>query len=306
MAIRKLTESDKRDIIDLYRQPGETTITLGYRYGVSNSTISRMLKNTLPADEYEQLLQQKRLNAGSLAADTRAHNKTAGHQKNTELSSDVILSIGLKDIAMEQTGVDRKVKRRSSSLKSNLETIELSIQSPEQQLNHSTVLWDESPLMDRDYVPMTDDLLDDDDEPDEDGLDDLSEDLEEDDFGDLEEDGAGFQLNTQWGYGNNLKVLPLSKASLPRPCYLVIDRAAELVTCPLSMFGNVDQTDTQDVRQQTLPIFDNHRVARQFSHRNQQVIKVPDGQLLQKTTAYLQAKGITRLFLDGQIYSLTD
>ena len=58
------------------------------------------------------------------------------------------------------------------------------------------------------------------------------------------------------------------------------------------------------MRQKTLPIFDNHRVARRFSNRSQRVIKVPDGRLLYKTCYHLQAKGITRILLDGQIYSL--
>jgi hypothetical protein len=55
---------------------------------------------------------------------------------------------------------------------------------------------------------------------------------------------------------------------------------------------------------QTLPIFDNHRVARRFSRRNQRVIKVPDGQLLTKAQVYLQAKGIKHLLIDGHVYSL--
>ncbi|MGL5075437.1 MAG: transposase, partial [Waterburya sp.] len=56
--------------------------------------------------------------------------------------------------------------------------------------------------------------------------------------------------------------------------------------------------------QKTLPVFDNHRIAKRFSHRRERVIKVPDGRMLQKTSQYLQEKGITRLLIDGQIYSL--
>ena len=62
MSPRKLTETDKKDILKLYRQPEETTSTLADRYGVSNSTISRLLKSTLLESDYEALIQQKRAN----------------------------------------------------------------------------------------------------------------------------------------------------------------------------------------------------------------------------------------------------
>ena len=58
--VRKLTESDKHEILKLYRETAETTSTLADRYGVSNSTISRLLKSTLPEDEYEYLVSLKR------------------------------------------------------------------------------------------------------------------------------------------------------------------------------------------------------------------------------------------------------
>ena len=60
MTSRKLSESDKQQILQLYRQPGETTSTLASRYGVSNSTISRILKTSFSEAEYETLIQQKR------------------------------------------------------------------------------------------------------------------------------------------------------------------------------------------------------------------------------------------------------
>ncbi len=44
----------------MYKHTGETTSTLAERYGVSNSTISRMLKSTLPEQEYEVLIASKR------------------------------------------------------------------------------------------------------------------------------------------------------------------------------------------------------------------------------------------------------
>jgi hypothetical protein len=36
----------------------------------------------------------------------------------------------------------------------------------------------------------------------------------------------------------------------------------------------------------------------------QRVVKVPDSKVITKVSGYLQAKGITRLLIDGQVYSL--
>ena len=38
---------------------------------------------------------------------------------------------------------------------------------------------------------------------------------------------------------NDLQILPLSQASLPRTCYLVIDRSAELIVKPLAEFADL-------------------------------------------------------------------
>jgi hypothetical protein len=85
----------------------------------------------------------------------------------------------------------------------------------------------------------------------------------------------------------------------------VIDRSAELIVKPLAAFADLGAIPDGETSQTTLPVFDNHRIAKRFSHRRERVIKVPDGQMLQKTSHHLQEKGITRLLIDGQIYSLS-
>ena len=138
---------------------------------------------------------------------------------------------------------------------------------------------------------------------DDDYEDDLEDDALEDDLEEWEEDEEIAPPKLQ--RKTALQVIPLTEATLPNPCYLVVDRLAELITRPLRDFGELGQIPETDVQSRTLPIFDNHRVARRFSRRNQRVVKVPDGTVLRKTSSYLQEKGITHLLLDGQIYSLT-
>ncbi|XTZ10332.1 MAG: transposase, partial [cyanobacterium endosymbiont of Rhopalodia yunnanensis] len=132
-----------------------------------------------------------------------------------------------------------------------------------------------------------------------DGIDD-DEDLDDEDWDEGEEENYDQSL-TQDG---DVQVLPLSSAIFPKTCYLVIDRSAELIARPLKEFAHLGQIPVEEVQQKTLPVFDNHQGARRFSNRSQRVIKVPDGRLLYKSCPYLYAKGITRLLMDGQIYSI--
>ncbi len=137
-----------------------------------------------------------------------------------------------------------------------------------------------------------------------------SEDDDDDDFEGLEDDdeddfngflaGGDLQLKSE----SLVEVMPFADAVLPKTCYLVIDRTAELVTRPLKDFGELGQIPEAEIQARTLPIFDNHRIARRFSHRNQRIIKVPDAEMLKKTSLQLSAKGITRLLVNGHIYSL--
>jgi hypothetical protein len=142
----------------------------------------------------------------------------------------------------------------------------------------------------------------------EDLLDDSEElaDLEDDEEDEDEEDVAETpKIKRRVPSEILVQVLPLSEANLPKTCYLVIDRASELITRPLRDFGDLGQIPDQEDQQKTLPVFDNHRVARRFSTKRDRVIKVPDSRMLQKARSHLQAKGITRLLVDGQVYSLS-
>jgi len=74
----------------------------------------------------------------------------------------------------------------------------------------------------------------------------------------------------------------------------------------LKDFGDLGQIPETEFQAKTLPVFDNHRVAKRYSNpRTQRVIKLPDGRVLSKASSHLQAKGITRVLIDGRVYSLS-
>jgi hypothetical protein len=148
-------------------------------------------------------------------------------------------------------------------------------------------------------------------EPDDDDWDDP---VLGDDYDDDDDDSDGDDDETYpWASGDRsatpnleaLEISPLTAEVLPSLCYVVVERtSSELVVMPLRTFADLGQIPEEEGDSRTLPVFENHNVARRFSRHNQRVVKVPDGSLLQTTSAYLQAKGITRLFIDGHVFSL--
>jgi transposase-like protein len=288
MSPRKLTEATKKEILKLYRQTEATTSTLADRYGVSSSTISRFLKNSLTEVEYEELIQKKRL------ARTPRSSGCEGESVEEE-----------EPVAMEKAEVVRVITEpRQLVLPVTLKAIEPAEEEAEPGENALDVatlpdFFDgegESGENALDVATLPDFF--DEEEDDED-----DEDWEEDDEDD--EGDEGDYRSEPLPRTTQLQVLPLSSAAFPKTCYLVIDRSAELITRPLKDFAELGKVPPQEIQQRTLPVFDSHRVARRFSKRRERVIKVPDGRLIEKAGSHLEAKGITRLLLDGRIYSLS-
>lgn len=328
MSPRKLTATDKSEILKLYRQLEETTSTLASRYGVSNSTISRLLKSSLLESDYEVLIQQKRANrtpgsASSSVSETIEIHETPVESDDAE-SSPIIQTIQ-PEVEVEPedeylTAGELRRRRRRSSMATELTSaqaiqtelpLELTTSPPANNFDQLSERFDEiscAQTSDLEDLLNEEDLMDLDDED----LDEDDEDLDEDDE-DLDDDWEDDALDTdnqvriktsRIQSGAQVQVLPLSEASLPKTCYLVVDRSAELIARPLKEFGDLGRIPAEEVLEKTLPVFDNHRVARRFSNRSQRVIKVPDSRMIQKTRSHLQAKGITRLLIDGQVYSL--
>jgi transposase-like protein len=327
--VRKLTDSDKQEILKLYRETAETTSTLAERYGVSNSTISRLLKSTLPEDEYEYLVSLKR------AARTPEGRAQVSYEQlpllsqpepepEPELPRSQSQRLKLPEIQRQQPVFEpelqleddgdlspiRRVRRRASAEEKPklrlAKPLEIPAEKPPEIASiPSPSLEEERPQATAFAHILGEDLLDESED-----LDDLEEDLDDLEEEDYDEDEDDFEdsrpLVTRRKPGEaQVQVLPLSIANLPKTCYLVIDRASELITRPLKDFGDLGQIPTIETQQRTLPVFDNHRVAKRFSTKRDRVIKVPDSKMLHKARTHLQAKGITRLLIDGQVYSLS-
>ncbi|MFW9264226.1 transposase [Nostoc sp. CALU 546] len=330
--MRKLTDSDKQEILKLYRETAETTSTLADRYGVSNSTISRLLKSTLPEDEYEYLVSLKR------AARTPEGRAQVSYEQLPLLSQPEpeievppieshpvevpkVEPLPRKIIRVEQElyseetaesiAASRRVRRRPSAAEKPKLRVTEKLETPEPKLPEIVSipippLKNEHPGAAVIAHMLGDDLLDESEDLDDLDDDDLEDDdFEEEDFDDDDLDDDRPLVTKRRPGEASVQVLPLSIANLPKTCYLVIDRSSELITRPLKDFGDLGQIPSLETQQRTLPVFDNHRVAKRFSTKRDRVIKVPDSKMLHKARTHLEAKGITRLLIDGQVYSLS-
>ena len=157
-------------------------------------------------------------------------------------------------------------------------------------------------------IDLDDADLDDDDESEDDLVDEDNLDLSEDELDFSEDDTESSltmfaDLHGTHSASDRLEILPLEEADLPVICYIVVDRIAEIITRPLKDFKDLGAIPPEESLSKTIPIFDNHRVARRFSHHNQRVIKFPSD-LIHITRPKLVQKGITRILFSGQVYTL--
>lgn len=365
MSPQKLTEDDKREILDLYRQTPETTSTLAERFAVSSSTISRFLKMSLSENEYDVLIQQKRLARASkgdsqLSLSLENAKNADFHVESSAIATDTLPNIAPleiieivksspsaeKEIINEETLIRVKTRKRRSTAKdieselpteNDLTVTEDFLVDPvvpvtesdtpgEKKISQKIILKSEATTTQNFSAiaenfttqPIALDASDLGELVEELGklpkiqpeLEDLDDELDLEDDDDEEEDDWQEEEEASFfpsliGSGD-LTVLPLSAAVFPTTCYLVVDRTAELIVRPLKEFTHLGKIPPEETQQKTLPIFDNHRVARRFSNRTQRVIKVPNSNVLRKASSHLKAKGITRIFLDGRVYSLSN
>lgn len=294
MTSSKLSDSQKQEIVSLYQDvPEETTITLAEKFGVSSSTVRRILQSAVPRDIYDVLTHQKqRLH--------RTHKKSPPKNNTDQGTDGDSQELESSDSSSESDLTTVKRRRRRSSV-AELETVEQPEESTQTKRTPAPLLLQKQNLTtpnDEMGELITEELFS------EEEFSDFDEDEEDyaDNDCDNDNDEELFDPPITHDANSLVQIMPLTEASLPKICYLVIDRASELIVKPLKAFAELGRIPSEEIQEKTLPVFDNHRVASRFSARNQRVFKVPDGRLLQKTAPYLQAKGITRLLIDGQVY----
>ncbi len=400
MSARRLNDGEKKIIVGLYRESGETAMSLAEQFGVSNTTISRILKAGIESVEYDRLIQQKRrgvdntptldiaipalieppeappetpevlatpqpeavitvpeeLDASGRRLRRRRTTSQPIVESDTQSSEPITREISTEKPSAEKQSIVSVVPAFVQNFQKNFQSPDRMndrfpslhpISTPAIAKSNANVEAEPDfepdiepePLPERPIrkviqvgvakrrpveleeeeeeeeeeddilPPVTEEIsaiLDEDfgEDEEEDDEDDNGEE-DDDDDGEIYPDAETQRDLTALHVQQFMRVIPLDQALMPRICYVVVDRSAELVVRPLKDFGDMGQVPISSDQTMTLPIFDNPRGAKRFANaRTERVIKVPDSQVFRKTSDNLRSKGITYLFIEGQLYSL--
>ncbi|NJK64637.1 MAG: winged helix-turn-helix transcriptional regulator [Synechococcaceae cyanobacterium SM2_3_1] len=302
MVRNKLTDQDQEQLVTLYRESEVTTTALAEQFQVSPSTVTRILKDNIPPAEYQSLVNRRR---------------SAGRRKDSIPAEemDQLDVMSLDPVSLPSQSVEDGEEPEVDPHPATPDSLNWRpVAAPEPRVVPAPVREVVDPGMD--YEVLADEL------DEEDNLEFSDEDESASDLEDYDESELDTspdpEANLQQEALQAFSILPLEDLDPPDVCFVVVDRFKELTTRPLKDFipegsSYLDQSGlSEELAEQarTLPIFDNHRVARRFSDMCRRsggpphsVIRFP-GYLIEVVQAQLHDKGITHLLVDGQVYSL--
>jgi hypothetical protein len=270
----KLSDAERKELIRLYQTTDATAITLATKFDISVSTATRMLKANLPEDEYQELSKGKRKKGvesrGSTAAAGAAVTPEPAELPTEEgVAPESFVEAPQPTLTPARSPRPPRISRARAA--ANAAAAKAAAEQ-EERLESAPIFMEGS-----------------DPQPEISALEYLSRDG----------DDQGLQgVDT-----SPVDVQSFEDLELPRICYIVVDRASELVARPLRDFRQLGSLAELDANALAIPVFDNHRWARKFSNRFQRILKVPS-YLLDITRHYLVDRGITRAILGKKVYSL--
>ena len=273
MAATRLTDSQKSELVARYRE-GAASQQLAQAYGCSINTVTRVVKATLTATDYEQLKQQ-RARGGSKPSQSKEADPKAVAPEESESQPEL-------QSEPQPVVVEAEIQRELAAEP-----------EPDLALEAPVVL----------AIADADDFADDSDGDDCDGVDAEGDDADGD-SDDFVEQFVAVPIALVGHSFQPVLCQPLGDAALPASVYMLVDKAVELQSKPLSDFPELGQLPAEEEGRQALMVFANPRQAKRHCGRTQRVIKVPDTRILERTAPYLVAQGITRVVMEGSLYSL--
>jgi transposase-like protein len=293
MTSPKLAIADKQEILRLYCETDLSTVQLSKQFGISTSTTLRLLQEMMTPEAYREAVQRKQTKPSKQPKPLKSVINQKLNQKIDQLDLQLIETV---TIELSESAIAPKLPI------SEISNVEIDLIQEEEEETEEEETSDFDPDFDEDQSIVEDlvhDLVH------EDIIDD---EFDEDDELDSEEDDSEdeqFTINHPElkPASNILTILPLERAELSNICYMVVDKASEMVTRPMRDFKELGKVPTEEINLLALPLFDNHRAARRFSTPNQKVIKFPSS-LIHAAKSHLSKKGITRLLYGGQVFAL--
>jgi hypothetical protein len=238
--------------------------------------VTRVVKATLTASDYEQLKQQRARGGSKPPQSKEAAPKAAAPEEpesQPELQSE-------PQPELQPVVVEAEIQRELAA-------------EPDLALEAPVVL----------AIADADDFADDSDDDDCDGVDAEGDDADGD-SDDFVEQFVAVPIALVGHSFQPVLCQPLGDAALPASVYMLVDKTVELQAKPLTDFPELGQLPAEEEGRQALMVFANPRQAKRHCGRTQRVIKVPDTRILERTAPYLVAQGITRVVMEGSLYSL--
>ena len=323
MPASQFTERQKAQMVEQYRA-GNSSVAVGKRFGCSDRTVMRFVRDRLGPGEFEALKEQNRKQPAQAhgtpetpdpsvasknrpsAARTKPTSSATG--QFTERQKDQIVEqyrAGSSSVAVgKRFGCsDRTVMRLVRSRLGSAELEALKQQNRKRPTQaHTTPVAPEEGSIDNATVPQH--LPWDD-------ADDFAENGGRDDDVAIEDDSTALPATNRRSVGKRTdqsmeaaRATNLDVSRLPSPLYLLVERSVELQPQTLGSLHHLGPLDTDEQQRQGLILFSNVRQARRQCRRNQRVVKVADPKLLGKTAPHLLAQGISRLVIEGILYAL--
>lgn len=313
----KLTDRDREQLVDLYRNSSATLQSLATQFEVSYSTASRIVKDGIPADEYRALVKAKR-GGSDRQSPSRPIKKRSSEPEATQpplfdelpAQPEPVKTAPSKtarpEISETPDIAKTEVVAEADEAIADVEDAEADF---DEDADFEAEPSDEEASIAAEFMGDDRDADDDDDiDATLDDEDDLDEDEEDEADGDTLADSELVEDDTE--LDSDVQVRELEDIDLPQRLYAVVDRFQELSSAPLSDFKHLGSIPAELAQATTLPVFDEHRVARRFADRSKRhgrqknrPIAFP-GHYVWVTRTQLRAKGIEYLLYDGHIYAL--
>jgi hypothetical protein len=291
MAASRLSDAQRDEIVASYRQ-GVSASALAMAFGCSPNTVSRVVKTALSPEEVAALKLQR--GRGEAAAPPSVSPGQAGPESEPKLEQQ--LELEPRSEAEPDRAPEPEQPPEAEAKQFGLVAPGNGIGSAEAlplAAGNGLVADEEADGPGVLAIDDADDFAGDD--GDEDGEQD-SEELE--DFG--SDDGTSPALAAQ----EPVECRCLSEAQLPTTAYLLVDKTVELQPVPLAACPDLGPLPEEEAVRQALQVYVNPRSAKRQCGRSQRVIPLPDLSLLQRTAPFLLAQGISRVVIEGSVYSL--
>jgi len=326
MAATRLTEAQKQEMVARL-QAGENTTELAQAYGCSPNTVIRVGRAALGTERYEELKQQRQRRGGRSRAEDPSEQPAEPAAPRVEADADHAAEAGAELAVATSDSAPAASPEPISPAQQNTNGDTPAVVQPspsseqaEPAPAEARVSPGESANLDRQPSrsrhpgagdePAVLAIDDADDFGDDDTDDDESEgdDSEGDDLGDeasaTATPGLGLSDSSEPQAIQELRPFRDAPLSAEAGVYMLVDKTVELQARALAELPELGRLPEGENERQALVIYANPRQAKRHCGRNQRVIKVPDPMVFERTAPYLLAQGISRMVVDGAVYTL--